>query len=880
MANVNPFEFFQAFYPDPIKPGRLALESRTHRGGTRQSHWCCGLREVARLTQQYRNTRELRFGVALQNPTRALTIARQRRRQATQGSVRGCELSVTALPALWVEIPTADRWLAGRGAAGAPVHALPPDHHAALSLLEALPFPPSVVLTTTGGLCFFWFLEELWVLDSAEDRALAKVLLHRLRWALLSLADAAGWRIESGCDLAGSVPVPGTRPSKGPRANVERFPLSLAEARYHRQDFASLPEPPSGSDRSSLQITGGFSRGISLASPDTAGSISSVPVPFEPVAEGCSWLRCCFADSATLAKQEWQAALSMVGLCATAHADGRQLAHDLSRAHPGYTGFATDAELARVLRAAHGPRGCRFVADQLGAEGEHCAECPHFGRIESPLDLGREGDGPSDNDPNDNDPSDNDPPPSAGKVAGMPPTPSDPASGDDPQRIVITTRQKEVTDQALAALAGAGMLYQRGRMLVEVVADAPPSEGGGGIDPSLGSATIRVVREARLQELLATYCTFLVSRGRAGREEQRPAHPPRWVTRALLARGGWPQLPRLAGVVESPVLRADGSVLEAPGYDLATGLIHVPSTLYTKVPRAPSEAQCHNALGLLRDVVRDFQFARPAHFATWLSCLLTPLARPAFEGPAPLFLIVAGASRASRRLLPLATSRLLTGRRAAHLCVTRNLSLRQAIAGLALAGTRLALIEDIATAARSSAFAEALIADTWHSPQAGSGEASEIPLPVVWMAPCDGQTVYDKRPCDELPRAAGRSSLGDCALPIRLLPVDRPHLPRPGTPRVDLLGWIHHHRGEILPAALTLLHAYFSAGCPWQGLSGMGVHQGWSDLVRSTLVWLGVGDPAETRTDFEARAPAEDRKAPAGSPAPLSPSLKEIRHDH
>ena len=39
----------------------------------------------------------------------------------------------------------------------------------------------------------------------------------------------------------------------------------------------------------------------------------------------------------------------------------------------------------------------------------------------------------------------------------------------------------------------------------------------------------------------------------------------RWTARGLLARGSWPQLPALAGVVECPVLRADGSVLQAAG---------------------------------------------------------------------------------------------------------------------------------------------------------------------------------------------------------------------------------------------------------------------------------------------------------------------------
>ena len=82
--------------------------------------------------------------------------------------------------------------------------------------------------------------------------------------------------------------------------------------------------------------------------------------------------------------------------------------------------------------------------------------------------------------------------------------------------------------------------------------------------------------------------------------------------------------------MECPVLRADGSVLQRPGYDPASGLMYAPSDVFLTVPEQPTAGQVEEALIRLREVVCNFPFQAEAHFAAWLSSLLTPLARAAF----------------------------------------------------------------------------------------------------------------------------------------------------------------------------------------------------------------------------------------------------------
>ena len=61
----------------------------------------------------------------------------------------------------------------------------------------------------------------------------------------------------------------------------------------------------------------------------------------------------------------------------------------------------------------------------------------------------------------------------------------------------------------------------------------------------------------------------------------------------------------------------------------------------------------------------------------------------------------------------------------------------------------------------------------------------------------------------------------------------------------DLLGWLRQERGRLYMAALTILAAYIRDGKSDQGLKPWGSYEGWSALVRSAVVWLGLTDPRE-----------------------------------
>ena len=519
MPNPSFLEIFEAIYGESPLAGRLALYTTTLRAGTRHTSWCFNLPQADRLSLFYRRTRQQRFGVALQDLGRALAIARQLRSDVPEGSVRGCEASVVALPALWAEIPFG---------AGAPD--LPPDLRQALSLLKAIRRRAPVVVSSRtragGAVHALWPLDEPWVFDLRDtgvaDRAAAKALLGRLQFAIASLAAGSGWQIPATVELAADCPVPGSATGAsvrtGPRAALEAFPIVAGDGRVNRRDFESLPEPPPPAEPRPW--------GDLLERASGAAGPARPSRDLRPIVSGCSWIRQLHAERATLTRKELEKAIELLLWCSLPGADGPRLVHALASGHPGYDPVAIDRLIAELSWAPARPATCRDLGALRRVSTRHCARCPHRGQIETPLDLAAEAP-PAANDESSVETAAREAPPDAG-----PGKPAATPSGTRP-RILITARQDQVNDQAIAALGAAGAVFEHAGALVEVV------RGAG------GEPAVHPVRAPRLQELLARHCAFLTAP--AGSGQLREASPPGWTVRALMARGEWPQLPRLAG---------------------------------------------------------------------------------------------------------------------------------------------------------------------------------------------------------------------------------------------------------------------------------------------------------------------------------------------
>ena len=193
------------------------------------------------------------------------------------------------------------------------------------------------------------------------------------------------------------------------------------------------------------------------------------------------------------------------------------------------------------------------------------------------------------------------------------PAPDGKAEDGRPQ-IVITPEMKLVNDKAVESLARVPDLYVHGDSLARVVHDGADTRH---ISRAAGAPRIVPATTATLREALSAAALWLKHSVQA--EGHVQTLPPDWAAPAILGRGSWPGLPRLAGVVEAPCLRPDGTVLDRPGYDRATGLLYCPSADYPPVPKNPSKADGVRASDELLALVVDFPFEGEEHAAAWLA---------------------------------------------------------------------------------------------------------------------------------------------------------------------------------------------------------------------------------------------------------------------
>ena len=123
---------------------------------------------------------------------------------------------------------------------------------------------------------------------------------------------------------------------------------------------------------------------------------------------------------------------------------------------------------------------------------------------------------------------------------------------------------------------------------------------------------------------------------------------------AVLKPRTWPGLPVLNGIIGSPILRHDGTLLTAPGYDEASGLylanrVDLPQIPAGQAPHASMVAWAREYL--FQWVLGDFRWG-DADKANFIAMLVTQVIRRLLRGaPVPLLMVTATEAGAGKTLL-------------------------------------------------------------------------------------------------------------------------------------------------------------------------------------------------------------------------------------
>jgi hypothetical protein len=425
---------------------------------------------------------------------------------------------------------------------------------------------------------------------------------------------------------------------------------------------------------------------------------------------------------------------------------------------------------------------------------------------------------------------------------GIPPQPR----RDERERPVILVeggRLPEVVSAAEQALLrdGGPQIYQRENLIVRMVRSANVFVADG-IRRHKGALTLTMVELAYLVERFTRAASFQKLDGRTG--SYKVIDCPERVAKTYLARKGDWNVPAIRAVVEAPTLRPDGTILQIPGYDAATGLFFDPdSTEFAPVPEEPHRDEAMAALAQLHEIIQGFPFVARCDRAVALAAILTGLLRRSLR-TAPLFAFRAPKMGSGKSLLCDVVAMIATGRPVPAMPQGHDEDEdRKRLLALLVEGEPVCCIDNIERPLASAALCSILTQVTWRDRILGRTGTATVPTCTTWLASGNNLVI-----------------LGDLTTRALVCDLDaKVEHPEAREFAVNLYEYVPEHRGQLAAAGLTILRAYHLAGRPKQVLPIFGRFESWSDWVRSALVWCGEADPCETRRRIESVDPVRQQ---------------------
>lgn len=356
----------------------------------------------------------------------------------------------------------------------------------------------------------------------------------------------------------------------------------------------------------------------------------------------------------------------------------------------------------------------------------------------------------------------------------------------------------------------------------------PPEKGDDN-----GPATMRPVSPDLLVAELALNYTIFKTKVVKGKGEHAVPHmiqeevffPRPAVLGALASIDKLIGLRTLRGVTHTPMIRKDGSILDQPGFDVATGFLYLPSVEVPTVPGHPVAAEVAAAVTLLRGVIDEFKWAGEHDEVNFLGLLLTPLLRELCPPPYKLAAIMARQPGSGKSLL----AEIIRG---VHGGVFRSemphddAELAKSLTGILTCTTApVVQFDNVGGIVRSSRLAGLLTSNVYSDRVLGSTNQVDMANDRLWLL--TGNNL------------AFGGDLIRRTLWVTIDPgVPDPHL-RTGFKIVNIPLYVAEHRGEIIRALLILVRAWVIAGGR-KTLRSSDSYAMWSATVRAILAHAGV----------------------------------------
>jgi putative DNA primase/helicase len=396
-------------------------------------------------------------------------------------------------------------------------------------------------------------------------------------------------------------------------------------------------------------------------------------------------------------------------------------------------------------------------------------------------------------------------------------------SGRRPIRLVVGEAYRTVSAAEEALLRAETELYQRGTRLVRpVLSDVAAAKG----------------RRTKVGQLLPVSPEFLAdvlsrhtvwTRWDEEKKEEKGINPPMNIVKMLLARSGHWAFKGVSGIIMTPTLRPDGTLLNRPGFDEETGLVLMDPPVLPPMDMEPSKDQAVEALGLLKGLLVEFPLTDRVGCAVALSAQITPVVRIACP-VVPAHAVKAPTPGSGKSYLLNTVAAICTGHRCPMITVADRSETEKRIASAVIAGQPIIALDNVDVTLGGAFLSQVISEEVLLIRKFGVLE--QFTTSNNWVVFITGNNL----------QLSGDVASRRVLLAEMDAGVDRPHLRQfKGRPYEKVLA----NRGRYVAAALTIVLAYRAAGMPGV-LPRLAGFETWSDSVRSALVWLGEADPVES----------------------------------
>jgi primase-polymerase (primpol)-like protein len=372
-------------------------------------------------------------------------------------------------------------------------------------------------------------------------------------------------------------------------------------------------------------------------------------------------------------------------------------------------------------------------------------------------------------------------------------------------------------------------------------------------DQNITRYNIQILGENELRCELTKCCRFVSTRWVERRKEMvtYAALEPRNLVKTILAMPIWPGIPRLNGVVTSPVVSRSGIVCTQPKYQPETELYYYASDDYKEIgDTTPTGENLAAAKAMIDDLIVDFPFLDSASRTGAIALLILPFVRALIDGATPVHQIDAPVAGTGKSLLaevlalvfnPSGVGFMSPPPNEEKLAERISESLSQGESHVILDNVRHLSSTTFLSAVTASAFKSRLLYQN----------GQMLPVRCVWVL--TGNNITGN---DELRR---RSVL------IRIDPgIERPE-DRTGYKHDPLKPWVLEHRSEILCAVLIIVRHWIAEGRPGpKKVPSFGSFEQWRWVMGGILESAGFEDLLANKVYHAERMEANDAQAMSG----------------